>query len=49
MDMHEVIIEKHSHKAPPKTCQKNTKLEPIDGIFATRAINSLAAGYLTYR
>ena len=46
MGMEEAILKKNS--SPPATHQMNTKREPIDGIFVTKGIGVLKAGYLPF-
>lgn len=48
LDMRELILDLHRHKSPPATCDKNTKREPIDGLFATPGIRILAGGYAAF-
>ena len=47
-DMREIILDQHSTKSPPATCNKNTKRQPIDGIFATNGIKIIAGGYAPF-
>ena len=39
---------KHSKESPPATNNRNTKRQPIDGIFTTPGINPTRAGYLPF-
>ena len=47
-DMKEIILNTHTAKSPPATCDKNTNREPIDGIFTTANIRLQAGGYSAF-
>jgi hypothetical protein len=48
MEMGELILQSHSTKSPPATCNKNQRREPIDRIFATPGIHIVAGGYAPF-
>ena len=48
LGMSETILNKHKHRSPPATCNKNKTRTPIDGIWATNGIQPTQAGYLPY-
>jgi hypothetical protein len=47
LQLREVILEKHGHKAP-STYRRNTKEVPIDGIWASTGIQIKAGGYFDF-
>lgn len=46
--LREVIIELHQDESPPATHNRNTKREPIDGLWATCGVNITNGGYLAF-
>ena len=48
LEMVECISNRHSKESPPATNNRNTKRQPIDGIFTTPGINPTRAGYLPF-
>lgn len=48
LGMREVILEKHATRSPPATHNKNTKREPIDGIWASEELQITGAGYAPF-
>lgn len=48
LDMNECILLKHNDKSPPATNNRNTKRQPIVGIFTTPGIVPIRAGYLPF-
>ena len=48
LGLREAILDKHSDKSPPATHNRNTKRQPIDGIWISASLNISAGGYLPF-
>jgi hypothetical protein len=48
LQMHNAILDWHSHLSPPATCHKNDSRTPIDGIWCSIGINPVGAGFLQF-
>ena len=48
LGLREAILDKHSNKSPPATQNRNTKRQPIDGIWVSACISISAGGYLPF-
>ncbi len=44
--MKNVILDRHKYLSPPATHTRNTKREPIDGIWVSKSLDPIAAGFL---
>jgi hypothetical protein len=44
----EAILDKHKDKSPPATQSRNTKRQPIDGIWMSACLSISAGGYLPF-
>lgn len=49
LGMKEVILTRHSESSPPAAHNRNTRRQPIDGIFVTLGLHAVAAGYEAFR
>jgi hypothetical protein len=45
----DAILDKHSQSSPPATHNRNNQWQPIDGLFVTRGLQAVAAGYSAFR
>ena len=48
LGLREAILDKHKDKSPPATQNRNTKRQPIDGIWISSCIFISAGGYLPF-
>jgi hypothetical protein len=48
LGLREAILDKHKDKSPPATQNRNTKRQPIDGIWVSACISISAGGYLAF-
>jgi hypothetical protein len=48
LQMHNAILDQHSHLSPPATGHKNDSRTPIDGIWCSIGINPVGAGFLQF-
>jgi hypothetical protein len=46
LQMKNVILDRHKYLSPPATHTRNTKREPIDGIWVSKSLDPIAAGFL---
>ena len=44
----EAILDKHKDKSPPATQNRNTKRQPIDGIWVSSSLQISSGGYLPF-
>ena len=48
LGLREAILDRHSNESPPATQNRNTKRQPIDGIWVSRCVSISAGGYLPF-
>jgi hypothetical protein len=48
LGLREAILEKHHDQSPPATQNRNTKRQPIDGIWVSSSLKISAGGYLPF-
>jgi hypothetical protein len=48
LGLREAMLDKHSDKSPPATQNRNTKRQPIDGIWVSACLHISAGGYLPF-
>jgi hypothetical protein len=46
LDMKNAILERHKYLSPPATHSRNTNREPIDGIWVSKSLDPVRAGFL---
>ena len=46
LQMKNAVLDRHKHLSPPATHTRNKKREPIDGIWVSKSLDPVAAGFL---